>query len=453
LVSLAIDLKNDIIFWHQLGEKMNFIKSRKHMYACSFYLSIIWVFALPSIKCIGSTDSKAIMDILESRLEKLNNLEIKYEESMDVTPPITKGLLNVLSAARSRSNGGNIFITTGTQIHSKEFSYLDGLSLYKKDFLNFTPNLELDNALSNSDTSALSNDISETIAYLNDRIESLSTIRQRNSGKIRNSGTIENKKSLPESTIEFALAMRITGIDEMLSSESLKKMNLTLLNDGNVKLTKIVDNYIIEFIFSQKLGYAPTSHIVYYPNGQIIKQMDMSDFKNVDGLMLPNKIQCRHFFYEEGQQFQTRVENISVRDYALNDPNNVPEKYHIKWPENTDVYDARIGIVFAIVGGRLVNPEIEKTVEEAVNNDVINTSTSTTQSSENTLKEKKTISEIQKIKENDRIEGSQDRSNNKEVLGHTQTNHKSFLIIVCLSGLILLASSFALKHFQNKHTK
>jgi hypothetical protein len=422
------------------------IKSHIIIFAYSFCSLAFIMLTLPS-NCSGASDLQDVVDVLGARLERLSNLAVNYEETVENTPSEVSRLADMVKKLSTPDT--KVVVGTGTQTNSKEFSYLNGLSIYKEDFLNFIPNIELDKALSN-DTSLLSNDTSEIRAYLNDHIERLTTIRP--SSGTRNRGQIENLSYLPENhVLEAALAMRFTKY-ERLNIEYLKKMDITSLDDGNVKITDTDKGYSREFVLSPKLGYAPVFFVAYDPEGRVAEQIDMSEFKDIDGLMLPCKIKGINFTYNnEGQQHQTRAVSINVKSYSLDDPNNVPEKYKIQWPENTIVYDARVGITFMVVGGKLVNPNANKIILDAVNNNVVDTMPTTmTHSPQNDTAEKKPQPEINQEKERTELTNGKNVNN---ILGKTQKWQRPTVVIACISGLIILGSLVYLKHIQKKRLK
>ena len=71
-----------------------------------------------------------------------------------------------------------------------------------------------------------------------------------------------------------------------------------------------------------------------------------SDFRNVDGFMLPMKIENQRFQEEDGKLVVVDTKRITVHEYTLNHPENTPDKYNIVWPGGASVYDHRIGARF-----------------------------------------------------------------------------------------------------------
>jgi hypothetical protein len=113
---------------------------------------------------------------------------------------------------------------------------------------------------------------------------------------------------MPINYLETALAMQIAEkTNERLSTDAINKMELTLMDEGNVMLTDKIQGHSREFIFSKELVYAPISYVRYDSDGRISMQMEMKEFKNVDGLILPYKIESKSFSYTNGKQYQTQA--------------------------------------------------------------------------------------------------------------------------------------------------
>ena len=405
-----------------------------------YSLVLILFFSLSDT--IGASDSEVIIDILSARLNKFSNLIVKYEKSIEDTPSIAaiseiKKILEENKTEEMKGMTGHF--ATGTQTYSKEISYLNDMSLYKQDFLKFEPNIELDKLLSN-DTSSRSIDNSEISLYLNDRYERLRTIRH-SSGTLNN-GAIENQHPFPQSDIEAALGIQIPGNDKRLKPEDLHNMDITFIDNGNVKLTyKKNSGYSYEYVFSKELGYAPILCISRNKTNQIRVQINMSEFKNVDGLMLPYKIERKSISYEDnGEKHQTQAVSITVSSYSLDDLNNIPDKYKIKWPDNTRVFDARSGVSFITTGGRLTNPNIEDIIIENMDDYTKGLETNT----ELTPEKEQNIQQItESIKEDKILDNS---------LGQTE-NHSTRNLIFALISLFLLAGAIMIIYKSVKKAK
>ena len=86
------------------------------------------------------------------------------------------------------------------------------------------------------------------------------------------------------------------------------------LTKNCAKLSFEDSGYYREYMFSQELGYAPISYVKRDPKGRIEIQKYMSRFINVDGLMLPHKIETKEYAYNNvGEQKQTLSANIIVK--------------------------------------------------------------------------------------------------------------------------------------------
>jgi len=422
---------------------MNFIRPHIVIYKYPVYILALLLPLLP-VNYLAASDSQIVLEVLEARLDKLSDIVVTYEESIERTPLIKEALLALNELNKIKGKKAVMSIDTGLTIHGKEFSYLDGLSLYKKDFINFVPNVELDTLISN-DSSVLSNDVSEILAYSDDHVEKLGTIHLKSS-RVKHRGTIENQRPLPDSYLEDALAIRRSGNNERLNLEDLEKMDFEFI-DKYAKLSSENSGYCREYMFSQELGYAPISYIIRDSIGRIRMQTNMSDFSNVDGLMLPYKIERREYAYNNaGEQKQTRSVNIVVKSYDLDDPNNVPGRYRIQWPENTLISDRRSDTRYRVVGGKLVDINVEKVINKAIKEMPVDLETNT----ELSLEEKQNIPVITEVSKKMKAGEKDATLNNINTFGQTKNHLVRNLIIVFTSVIIVTTLGIFIINNQRK---
>jgi hypothetical protein len=410
---------------------MYYLKSRIILFAYSACLLFLLMLLQP-LSCFGSSDSQTIMEVLSARLERMSNIIVEYESEIEYSP-----LASDVPATTDLGQGRFIALTTGNEKYKEEFSILDNMSLYRKDLKSYQRNDAVDLGVTLSPY--------ETIVYTyqKDKLEYLCT------KKMSKLGTISNNLSLPSEfcDIEAALVLRLPKIGKRLDSESEINMDITSADNDNIKLviSKETKGYIYEIMISRELGYAPVSLVMKEADGDIRLQMQMSDFKNTEGLMLPYKIHKLRYEYTNGRLEERESVDFIVKQYSINDPRNVPEKYKIDWPENTMVYDTRSGITYRAVSGKLVNSSVEKAINEAINSDNMPV---TTQSSEPA-----NAKEQQKPDILETSEAIEDRNVNNDVLGQTQTERKSLSIFAYLAGLVLITSLIYLIHTRKKHVE
>lgn len=93
------------------------------------------------------------------------------------------------------------------------------------------------------------------------------------------------------------------------------------------------------------------SYVFKGSDGTPVQQVTSTDFREVQGVMLPHRIEYS-LFAKSGAELRTvRVTSCTVTKYVINDPTNNEGRYHIAWPPGTIVLDSRIGFSFIATAG------------------------------------------------------------------------------------------------------
>ncbi|MBN1362531.1 MAG: hypothetical protein JW993_18180 [Sedimentisphaerales bacterium] len=101
---------------------------------------------------------------------------------------------------------------------------------------------------------------------------------------------------------------------------------------------------IIVYALDPDLGYGLVSYaLLKASTGDLVIQITNSEFVECNEYMLPRRIVREQFSYGDGEPKRTQTSRIHVRQYAVNSPDNTPEKYRILWPAGTRILDDRSG--------------------------------------------------------------------------------------------------------------
>jgi hypothetical protein len=291
---------------------------------------------------MGQEQSDAIRDILKARMERLENLIAGFTEWTDHSPEGVPPASSVVTETRT----GYTLRDSGTDLYNKEFSHLKGMWRFDDELVERDRGVEL--PFSPPDH------IREVRAFSRERMEALFVTKGDDRPPV---GQIRDSLTPPVSTLETGLAMRLLEQGaQRLNAESLAEMEIDIQDNGDAAVRFMRPHEVPhEFVLSKNLGYAPVVYrIRRHDDGKVGVEMKMSDFENVDGIMLPRKMDLERCTYsEDGTKQLVQIKKLTVGRYRLNDPENVPERYHIKWPEDTLVREARSGLVFKVGSGEL----------------------------------------------------------------------------------------------------
>ena len=288
-------------------------------------------------------ETGVIREILEARMRRFENLIVEYSEWTDHSPSGVPPISEVVFKTKT----GRMVMTTGTEEMNKEFSCLKDMSRY--DFQLKSRDRKLDREV------YVPEHARELRAFTIERVELL--LEQKGAdGSIKRKGEIRDRRPVPDSALEAGLAMRLFTSEDRLNSTTLANMKMDVQEDGNILMhMRDQENLPHEFVLSKDLDYAPVAYRMRTcDTNKVFFEIKMEEFKNVDGMMLPHKMELERCIYTKaGAKQLVQAKKIVVQEFRFNDPNNVPQRYRIKWPEGTYVYDERSGAGFKVKKGAL----------------------------------------------------------------------------------------------------
>jgi hypothetical protein len=126
-----------------------------------------------------------------------------------------------------------------------------------------------------------------------------------------------------------------------ITREILATMTVHTDPDGRVRLSRTnTVGQTLEWIFDPANGYALVAYRrrAEQPTAAIIDEITAADFKPVNGVPLPTTITARTLL-PDGYELQRW--QATVTHYALKDPANIADRYHITWPAGMSVMDRR----------------------------------------------------------------------------------------------------------------
>ena len=306
---------------------------------------IILIILLMSVITVIAQDEEAeVQQVLIGRFRKLQNLIANYKVT-------TEWISEKDPKDAVRKVGDSIGVTsTGVRVTQREFSVLGNRCLRDERLVSW------DRKIKDKEAERYLQMIPTTQRELNvygpDRTEHL-LVEKRTQRPANYRGEIRDRKDFPsDCSIGVALGLRQFDLHSLLTEEAVKKMTISRGDSGQVVLTNVDDKNIThEWIFDPKLGYGLTFYRMRVPPENYINiEFAMEDFRNVDGIVLPFKMNQR---WMNSQEVTFRSDTFEVSDYRLNDPANTVERYHIDCPEGTTVFDTRSRIAFKVKGGEM----------------------------------------------------------------------------------------------------
>lgn len=298
---------------------------------------------------VAQQDESVLRDVLLGRFTKLQNLIVNYKVTTEFTPQITD------EQAVTKLGEKIIMVTKkGSLVATKEFSILEKRYLYDKHLESW------DQKIKHPDLPKVNLTKRQLDVFNPKRTEHLRCFE-----KNKPRGEIRNQRNLPEGDIDVALGLREFGQHELLTDVLINEMSISQPNSDQVILRDVDAKGVThEWVFDLKLGYALTRYRRLVPPDKHVNiEYIMEDFKNIDGIFLPFKTRSRW----KGRDNKTlRTDTIEIIEYKLNDPNNTPERYRIKWPEGTRIFDKRSGIHFSTKDGRMTYTNDEDIFEMAL---------------------------------------------------------------------------------------
>lgn len=284
-------------------------------------MSLSW-----TVVCFGNYSPEGLKESIRSRLASLQNIIVDYKVNTTYTPP-QEDVERAEKLNDARKSKSTVFVIfSGSDKRDTTFSFLRGKAKYVNKFVetNYAGELPERPKL-------------EVQAFPGSRAELL---KKDAYGMYR--GIITERIRLPNAEVEIGLGMRGYGQNGWLVDDLLNEMSVTVL-DGNTASLEYVDPKGVKhhWLVDQELGCALKRYerILTKRNNKLNHVMTMEDFKKVDGLMLPHKMTLRTLNNPVEQPPILEEVAIEVIEYKLNDPQNIQERYHIKWPEGTIVHD------------------------------------------------------------------------------------------------------------------
>jgi hypothetical protein len=174
--------------------------------------------------------------------------------------------------------------------------------------------------------------------------EELFTHFDTNHKLIVRGGIMPIKHMPPEWFVDWALGLRLYLSQSFITATDILNSKQIDSDDPNIVAFEFdVNGMSSEICYDKRLGYAP----VYcrMPLGDpTYAEILSSDFKKMGSLYFPNTIISRTCIGKaaNGQMTYTMVFTAKVKKYLVDDPENVPSRFHIVYPANEQIYDGRI---------------------------------------------------------------------------------------------------------------
>lgn len=299
------------------------------------YLVIALLVAVEGVSASQETD--AVRKALINRLERLQNVSIDYRltENIKLSPGMEKEKLQ-------KKGNYTIMLECGTLKFKNKFSYLKGKKRYDSAI----------ESVSKDGQHHLPLGSSETMTYLEDHEEYL--VQGMNPTP---TGYIRSQLVLPyHSGIEVALGMRTYLRENWVTPAMIREGDLNFEDHGHAVLTwKDEKGSFHQWSFSPGLGYALTAYtILHSKTKNVMVEFVMSDFKSINGMMVPYRMVEKSRSLSTGEVFKEK--QFEVTECRINDPANVPALYHIAWPPGTAVIEeGSKRIQIAMEDGQLID--------------------------------------------------------------------------------------------------
>ncbi len=277
-------------------------------------------------------DQEAIRNGLIARLDGLQRIVVKFDLEWIPSPP-----KRFLKMDGKDKGDGFINVCKDPVMTHEEFWYLDGrmrhesrLSVESREYLGRI------NSKYQPDAETINVYTSQKYEYL---------YRRKPTASYR--GEIDNialQMSI-DREIELGLGLKSMRSNKWMSESDFDNAKIETMETGDVVVSMDIRGQLHKWTYKPNLGYAVESYEIFIDN-ELGWRYTNSDFKNVDGFMLPMKMENRAFNEEDGETIVVDTKRITVHEYGLKHPENTPEKYHIVWPAGASVYDHRIGVRF-----------------------------------------------------------------------------------------------------------
>lgn len=274
---------------------------------------------LPASICRAEDTPEVVAAVIKARTTQTANLIAVYRLEETYLPP--PKLLRRQEEARKQG----ILLKTkqGKEVSRCEFRFLDGRSQY-------------DWTLGGAST-----DGQEARRFLQSfdltRYEQL----EAESGSPVARGAILARHDLPRASLEIGLGLRGFGSERWLTASTIDACSVAVSGDDSVSVDLVEENGVLHrWILQRQYGYAPESY-ERYVDGDVLLTCSNTDFRDVQGVMLPYAMSIRVLAPDDGKKVTVLIADIAVDEYVLNSPENTASAYAITWPVGARVVDMR----------------------------------------------------------------------------------------------------------------
>jgi len=286
---------------------------------------------------VSPQELKSVGALVAARQESLGRVAVTFEVDELFTP------FKELQQRAAKQRKPTVVLLAGLRRGSGSFRCCDGFGYFE-----WRPDADVV-----GDSSASVPSVRYTVqSFTGSRVEHL----YRQPSDSWDIGKISMPMGLPEkSVIDVALGLRAWDDSKWIASGAWRTLAVDAQADGAVTLSsRPLDKdgqskRLDVWTFAPTQGYAIISYDFVY-DGRTVVTIRASDFKTVDTLQLPFRVEQKLFAYRgndrNGEVVETR--NLRVKTYSLNDPANNPSSYNLTYPAHAAVVDERTGRQFRI---------------------------------------------------------------------------------------------------------
>jgi hypothetical protein len=262
-------------------------------------------------------DETACRAAIAARLRSLQNLVVEYKLHEDNWPP--PRLIAQIEAMNAADGTRRMELHKGPSDHLGSFRYLDGRWRVESHLTD-----ESAKAAPDSETK------DEIVSYYDGAYEQR---RLSVAGfKVATSGKSKTPPRLMLDPLDLGLGVRMLDGLNWLTPDDLKNAAVEVVSTSEVNVRMKDAFYGREHLwrFDPQNGFALTTYAIIRDGIETV--VLCKDFRVVDRVTLPYKIDVRRFAPEDGQTMPVMQASYSVTKYELNSPENTPDSFHITWP-------------------------------------------------------------------------------------------------------------------------
>jgi beta-lactamase regulating signal transducer with metallopeptidase domain len=190
--------------------------------------------------------------------------------------------------------------------------------------------------------------VSHSITYRNGHVELLDRMRDPSKSYSYVGDTLTNME-MPVLEAGLGLSEGIEHITDWMTPEKISGMTLTFDQANRPTLTQVWPHGKSSWTFAPDHGYALVKCSGVSHFGEIVAD----DFRMVNGIAMPFSFTQKIIL---GDGTEDRRWTVTVKSYTINDPQNTPDRYWLKWPKGTGVDNQRAGIyVRTTADGQILN--------------------------------------------------------------------------------------------------